>query len=244
MAKKFKDYYNKKTATLIGEKIILVKKDFDVESFAKYISKKVTGKEFLERQDVFVDAFEKFLGSNYTKNIQLFTKILGQELQTEAGMFTHGYWLWPIGRYVEKHGTKDFAISIPFIKELTKRFTGEFAIRPLLEVYSKKTVSEILKWSKDENVHVRRLASEGMRIHLPWTKKSIVCVENFSSYKKILTNLKNDESKFVQKSVGNNINDLYKSYPDKAEEIVSEWKNDSPSKATEWIIKHGRRNQK
>jgi 3-methyladenine DNA glycosylase AlkC len=56
-----------------------------------------------------------------------------------------------------------------------------------------------------------------------------------------LTNLKNDPSKFVQKSVGNNLNDLYKEFPEKADEIIKEWSEDNPSKETEWIIKHGLR---
>jgi 3-methyladenine DNA glycosylase AlkC len=62
-------------------------------------------------------------------------------------------------------------ISLNFIKELTKRFTGEYAIRPLLATKPKETIKTTVKWSKDENVHVRRLASEGVRISLPWSKK-------------------------------------------------------------------------
>ena len=71
----------------------------------------------------------------------------------------------------------------------------------------------MVKWSKDKNVHVRRLASEGVRISLPWSKKLYVVLSEFEDYKIILTNLKNDKSKFVQKSVGNNLNDLYKKFP-------------------------------
>lgn len=131
-----------------------------------------------------------------------------------------------------------------FIYELTKRFTGEFAVRPLIDKYPKEALKIILKWSKDKNVHVRRLASEGVRIRLPWAKKSLVALQEFRTYKKILTNLKSDPEKFVQKSVGNNLNDLMKEDPAKAMEIISGWRKNDPSKETLWIIKHGLRSQR
>jgi 3-methyladenine DNA glycosylase AlkC len=48
----------------------------------------------------------------------------------------------------------------------------------------------------------------------------------------------------VQKSVGNNLNDLFKEAPEKAEHIIARWKKTPPGKAREWIIRHGTRNQR
>lgn len=131
-----------------------------------------------------------------------------------------------------------------FIYELTKRFTGEFAIRPLIEKDSEKALKIVLNWSKDKNVHVRRLASEGLRIRLPWAKKSVAAVKQFKLFKQILLNLNSDKEKFVQKSVGNNLNDLMKENPQLASEIIIEWGKNKPTKATLWIIKHGSRSLK
>lgn len=245
MAKKFKDYYGVETARLLAEKISTVSNNFNEQAFILNIQKNIKGKEFLERQDVYVDAFEQYLGNNYQKNIRTFQKILGPELQTTEGMFIYGWWLWPVGRYVERHGTKNISLSLNFIYELTKRFTGEFAMRPLLAKYPKESLEYVLLWSKDENVHVRRLASECLRPKLPWATKSTVALENFKIYKKILTNLCEDNEKFVQKSVGNNLNDLMKIDASKAYEIIASWekkKNISP--ATKWIINHGLRSLK
>ena len=194
--------------------------------------------------DVFVDAFEVYLGNNYEDNIKIFENILGPELQQETGMFTEGWWLWPVGRYVERHCLENVKVSLAFIRELTTRFTGEYAIRPLLAVKTKETIKTIIKWSKDKNVHVRRLASESIRIALPWSKKLYNAVDDFENYKMILTNLKNDKSKFVQKSVGNNLNDLYKEFPEKANEIIKKWQKDNPTKETMWIVNHGLRSNK
>lgn len=241
LGKKFKDFYDVSTAQLIADKITDQRKTFNTYQFVSYVKKGIFGKELFERLDVFVDAFEQTLGNNYIKNMHLFEKILGPENEVETGMYKQGYWLWPVGRYVERHGTEDFSTSINFIHELTKRFTGEFAVRPILERYPRRTMIVMKKWSKDKNVHVRRLSSEGIRIKLPWAKKSLVCVDHFSIYKEILTNLNSDPSRYVQKSVGNNLNDLYKHSPDLALEIINEWKIENPSRETRWVINHGLR---
>ena len=244
MAKKFKDYYDAECAAILAEKIHSVLPGFKKKEFISKLKKELPAKEFLERQDAFVEAFESFLSKDYKKNISMFQMILGPELNTTNGMFIYGWWLWPVGRYVEKHGTKDFQASMDFIYELTKRFTGEFAVRPLITKYPKQSLKIIHRWSKDKNVHVRRLASEGIRIRLPWAKKSLIALQEFDSYKKILTNLKSDPEKFVRKSVGNNLNDLMKENPSKAMEIISEWQKQNPTKETLWIIKHGLRSQR
>lgn len=244
MAKKFKDYYDPEAASLLGSKIKASYSLFDVDKFVTYITDRLDDKGFLERQDLFVEALELTLKPNYNENIQIFHEILGPELETTDGMFREGWWLWPIGRYVEKHGVTDFSTSMDFIYELTKRFTGEFAIRPLIKKYPQESLFIIKKWTRDSNVHVRRLSSEGLRIRLPWSKKLLIALEEFDAYKEILSLLKSDPERFVQKSVGNNLNDLMKEDPDKAYQIIKEWQKDKMSKETEWIIKHGMRSVK
>ncbi|MCL2178714.1 MAG: DNA alkylation repair protein [Proteobacteria bacterium] len=241
---KTKDYYDTDYAKLLSQKIKVVFPEFNEKSFINHIDKNIFGKEFFGRMDIFANAFEQYLPNTYEQNIGFFEKILGEELKQETGMFSEGWWLWPVSRYVERHGTKNLRVSLEFIKELTKRFTGEYAIRPLLTNKPGETIKEVIQWSKDKNVHVRRLASEGMRIRLPWAKKLYVAIDDFENYKIILTNLKNDTSKFVQKSVGNNLNDLYKEFPEKAKEIIKEWDKENPTKETQWIIKHGLRSTK
>lgn len=241
MTKKFKDYYDLDCAVLLADKIKTVWPEFNRNNFISKLKDDLTDKEFLQRQDAFVDAFEEYLPKDYEETIAIFNQILGPELETTTGMFTTGWWLWPIGRYVERHGTKDFQISVAFIYELTKRFTGEFAIRPIMGKWPAESLAVMNEWSKDSNVHVRRLASEGLRIRLPWAKKSLVVLAYFDDYKIVLSNLKSDPERFVQKSVGNNLNDLMKESPEKAKEIISAWLEDNPTKETLWIIKHGTR---
>jgi 3-methyladenine DNA glycosylase AlkC len=215
---------------------------FDQKTFTADLLGHLDDKELFARFDLIVDAMEKSMENNYSANIQAFYNILGPELTKPEGMFNFGWWLWPIGRYVERHGNENWELSLSFLKELTKRFTGEYAIRPLLKEHPKEVMDELILWIKDENVHVRRLASEGVRIRLPWSQNIFAALNEFDRYVIILTNLKDDSEKFVQKSVGNNLNDLFRYAPDKAEYIIAEWKKTPETKARLWIVKHGTRN--
>lgn len=79
---------------------------------------------------------------------------------------------------------------------------------------------------------------------MPWSQKLNVALDEFDRYAEILTNLKDDPEKFVQKSVGNNLNDLYKEAPGLADSLIARWRTTPSTKAQDWIIKHGMRNQK
>lgn len=241
---KYKDYYDDDYILSLSQKILLVMPDFDEKNFCHSLIGRLDDKELFARIDCIVDAMQKSMTDDYSENIQAFFNILGPELEKPEGMFNLGWWLWPIGRYVERYGNEDWMLSLAFLKELTKRFTGEYAIRSLLREHPKEVMDELINWTKEENVHVRRLASEGVRIRLPWSQNLFVALDEFERYYCILTNLKDDPEKFVQKSVGNNLNDLYKYNPQKADFIINEWIKSGQSKAQNWIIKHGRRNQK
>ena len=240
---KYKEYYNDAYIQDLSAKIACVLPDFDKKYFSESLSGQLEDKELFARLDCIVDAMQQSMQEDYTNNVQAFFNMLGPELEEAKGMFSYGWWLWPIGRYVERHGNENWELSLAFLKELTKRFTGEYAIRPLLREHPAEVMDELILWTKDENVHVRRLASEGVRIHLPWSQKLLVALEEFEKYAKILTNLRNDSEKFVQKSVGNNLNDLYKEAPKKAEMLIAQWRKTKQTKAQQWIIKHGMRNQ-
>ena len=240
---KHKDHYDDRYILEFSEKMSSAQPDFDRNGFTHALTGQLDDKELFARFDCIVDAMEKSMNSDYSENIRSFFSILGPELTTSEGTLSLGWWLWPIGRYVERNGNENWELSLAFLKELTKRFTGEYAIRTLLKEHAKEVMDELIKWTTDENVHVRRLASEGIRIRLPWSQKLMVAIDEFERYQTILTKLKDDPEKFVQKSVGNNINDLFKESPEKARFIIAQWEKTPPSKAREWIVKHGMRKQ-
>lgn len=238
-----KDYYNEQFAEMLADKIKELYPPFDKECFVSYIASQIADLEYTWRMKVFVGAFDRYLPS-YSDTLQIFSKMLGPELSSFSAMYSDGAWLAPVGKYVEAHCGEEpecFEQSVAFIRELTKRYTGEFAMRPLIRAFPERTMAVLLEWSKSENAYVRRCASECMRVRLPWAKTLTDAVERFDDYVKILDNLYHDENPYVQRSVGNNLNDLYKYNKEKAQSIVERWQADTPSQATLKIIRHGTR---
>ncbi len=63
--------------------------------------------------------YQRLPSLSYQDSLKVFEKILGPELEGGLGMFSEGYWLWPIGKYVELYvGIQEFELSAAFIKEL------------------------------------------------------------------------------------------------------------------------------
>ena len=244
MAKKLKEYYDILYLEDLSNKLMAVTDCFDRKKFFELTKDKIDELEFNARQELIAHALKASFDTEYPFVLSVFRQILGKELRGNSGAFSEGWWLWPIGKYVELYGEEYFEESIAFSKELTKRFTSEYCMRPLIKKYPIKSLEMLKEWSQDEHERVRRLSSECLRIRLPWSKKLYTALDYFEDYFEILDHLKNDPDKYIQKSVANNLNDLYKEAPDRFEWILSKWKSESPSKECEWIMKHGSRNVK
>lgn len=242
MAKKLKDWYDGKYLEDMARKLQEVSDDFDHDRFLTLSRDKIEDLTFGQRQLLIARAIKESLPLSYRESLDVFYQLLGPELPDNEGNFTQGYRLWPIGKFVEEYGQADVAASVTFSKELTKRFTGEYCMRPLIEKNPDQVIPVIKEWSLNPNMRVRRLASECMRIYLPWGKKMTTALDFFDDYKEILSNLRHDQDKYVQKSVANNLNDLYKVSPDHFYQIIEAWEKEGLSDASRWIIKHGSRN--
>ena len=148
----------------------------------------------------------------------------------------------PMAYIIEQYGLDHFDESIFLIKEITMRFTSEFAIRNLMFEKTDETLVVLEDWAKSDNEHLRRLASEGSRTRLPWGRKLHNLINEPRKTRNILETLKADPSRYVQTSVANHLNDISKDHPDYFYEIVTDWsKKKHPS--TQWIIKHALRNE-
>ncbi len=240
--KKLKLWFDKDLAILLAKKIILIEPQFNSKRFIKKIDKEVQSLELKDRVEVIADQLFIELGDDYKKTVDVLIQTLGPENEEETGMFTNFYWIMPFAKLVEKYGLDDFNLSMKAIKEITKRNTGEYTIRPYLEHKNKQTLKVMLKWAKDKNRHVRRLASEGVRPRLPWAKKLDIYIDDPSPIIPILSLLKDDSSKYVQKSVANCLNDILKDNFEIGKQIIEEWNIDNCSKERKWIIKHALRN--
>ncbi len=233
-------YFGDNLAELLSEKIKLVYKDFDSKTYIENIREKCVNLGYTKRIELHAEELKQLLPSAYAESVKILMQILGEENPNETGMFKEFYWIMPVGKFVEKYGLDNFDISIKAIAEITKRNTGEYAIRPFIRKYPEKTVKIMLEWSKSDNFHLRRLASEGLRPKLPWATKLDTFIESPKPVFQILKNLMEDDIKFVKKSVANNLTDYLKVNKTEAVKFIKQYQS-SENKNTQWIIKYATR---
>ena len=237
---KITDCFGVNLAQLLSEKIREEESEFPADKFIAFVQQSYSDKSYTQRVELIADALHLCLPSDYSKSVKILVGIMGDENPKETGMFTDFYWLMPIGKFIEKYGLDNFDISIKAIEELTKRNTGEYAIRPYLRKYPIETVEQMKIWAQSENFHLRRLSAEGIRPKLPWASKLDIFIDNPKPAFEILDMLKTEQVKFVMKSVANNITDYLKVNPDAAFTLIREWEK-SNNKHTQWIIKYATR---
>ena len=240
---KLTEYFGVNLAQLLADKICKVKKDFPADKFIEIVKRSYRDKTLTQRVELIADALHVCLPGDYKKSVKILVNIMGNENLKETGMFTDFYWLMPIGKFIEKYGLEHFDISMKAIEELTKRNTGEYAVRPYINKYPAKTIRQMKIWAKSENFHLRRLASEGLRPKLPWASKLELFIDNPKPVFEILNILKTEQVKFVMKSTANNLADYIKVNPKAAHALLKDWKKNN-NKNTQWIIEHATRKLK
>jgi 3-methyladenine DNA glycosylase AlkC len=234
------DLFGVNLAILLAGKISKVHKGFDENLFIRTVKKQAVDRTLTQRVEIIADQLRLQLPASYPKSISLLQKIMGPENQQETGMFTNFYWLMPVGKFIEKYGLNHYDISVKAISELTKRNTGEYAIRPYVTAYPKECLKQMKTWACAENFHLRRLASEGLRPKLPWATKLDLYIDKPEPVFAVLSMLKKDPVKFVQRSVANHLTDYIKVNPAPTFELIKKWKGNAHEN-TEWIIRHATR---
>ena len=171
----------------------------------------------------------KYLPKDYKEAINIIDKVIVKY---------KGFACFSFPDFVEIYGQdkKNLDISISALGRFTEYMSSEFAVRPFIINYEDKMMNQMYEWSKSENENLRRLSSEGCRPALPWGQALFKYKKDPSPILPILEELKNDESLFVRKSVGNNLNDISKTHPDLVIKIAKDWYG--KSKHTDWIVKH------
>lgn len=234
------DKFGANLAELLAEKIISVYPAFDSKHFIKDTDRETTGKTYTQRVIVIAELLKRHLPENYEESLAILMQILGEENPNQTGMFTHYYWMLPIAKFVELFGVEHFDLSINAIAEITKRNTGEYAIRPYIRKHPEKTLQVMKTWAVSDNFHLRRLASEGLRPKLPWATKLDTFNDNPEPVLEILELLKEDDILFVKKSVANHLTDWIKVNPKAVMPMIERLKL-SDNKHTQWIVKRATR---
>jgi 3-methyladenine DNA glycosylase AlkC len=236
-----KVHFGMPLAQKLGESVEAVYPAFPKARFLKAVAARVEPLELKGRVALIAEVLRSTLPGDYRVALRILLSTLGPELSNSEGMFNHGYHLMPVAKFVEDFGLDHFGTSMAAMVEITKRHTAEYAIRPYLERHPQRVLKLLRKWALDDNQNVRRLVSEGTRSRLPWATRLKVFADDATPVVALLDLLKNDPSRFVQKSVANNLNDISKDHPKLAVQIAQRWLRESPCASTEWIVTQGLR---
>ena len=225
----FKEFINGSVITTLGHIFQRVSVGFDEEKFAALAGKSLKQLELKERVLQVRDALDATLSQNFDRRCEVLLASLhpSQDTDRDGVKFSKtgvsGFAIWPLTELVAHCGLDHPEQSLAVLKEMTKRFSSEFAVRPFLIEHEAISLRVFSEWTRDENRHVRRLASEGSRPRLPWGLRLHSFVNDPSRLFPLLTALKDDPEEYVRRSVANSLNDIAKDHADRVVSIAGEW---------------------
>ena len=246
MAEKFSlknELFNPKKVNQIASEIKAVYADFEQEKFEKEVTEKFPELELKERIAHIRDMFAKYLLSDYVEATNILLQSLPNELDPSLNDDDFGEFIYsPYSDFVVTFGCTEehLDFSLQALREMTKRFSVEYAIRDFINEFPQETFDMLEACSLSENYHERRLASEGCRPKLPWGKKLN------TSYEKpifLLDNLYADKTRFVTRSVANHLNDIAKVDAGLVIETLKCWKDSKKQEEKEmgFMLSHSLR---
>lgn len=235
--KAFKHLFNDRLLQQLAELICLEYPEFNAKALHD-LAHEFTELEMKARVHAIRDVLIKELPSDYPAALNIIVAVLKQnKLQ--------GFAIWPFAEFIQSQGLAHPKISLNALKLLTTYFTSEWAIRPFIKQHPDETMRFLVQCASDNNVHVRRFASEGTRPRLPWGEQLQAFIQNPIATRPILEALKFDDELYVRKSVANHLNDISKDHPEYVTQLLNEWKQCTSTAQEQqyitWIIKQALR---
>jgi 3-methyladenine DNA glycosylase AlkC len=224
-----KEMFNHAYYQSLGSAVKEVHPSFNIKSFLKDALMDLSARSLNERMRHTAHTLQHYLPDDYRKSISI--------LMDTVTSMPVGYTALVFPEFVSLFGKDNYKQSIDALKYFTRFGSSEFAIRTFLKLDLNKTLTNMYKWSEDDNVQVRRLSSEGSRPRLPWSFKIDEIIQHPELTKPILENLNSDNELYVRKSVANHLNDQTKDSPDYVTQLVKSWDRTHPH--TAWIVKRG-----
>lgn len=240
MADALKNQYGPEVPAVLSEKIGAVWPAFDHDRFLELALADYDTLELMDRGRHMAAALQQVLPADYGKAIDIILASLDSPLNDDRSFAMGAFFYLPHTCFVAAFGLDDFDTSMRAMYQLTRRFTAEFCIRPFLERYPQQTLQQLAQWANDDNLHVRRLVSEGTRPRLPWAPRLPAFIADPAPVLALLEQLRDDPELYVRRSVANNLNDIGKDHPAILNQVAAAWMIDA-SEQRQWLIRHALR---
>lgn len=235
--------FNAEKVRLLSDGIRKNHQSFNRAVFERTVLDAFPNLELKQRIDWIVTVLEAHLPDDFSKAARILETSLPAELDPTKTDDDFGQFIWVVpSEYAARHGCskKHLKRSLGLLKEGTKRFSSEFAIRPFLNAFPEQTLRFIHDCTGDENYHVRRLASEGIRPLLPWAQRVQL---DSAQILDVLERLYADRTRYVTRSVSNCLNDVSKSDPSSVLKALRRWRSSGLQDKAEmdWMTRHALR---
>lgn len=226
-----KEAFSPENTRRIGRVAARVWSGFCMERYEEGLDEVLGPLALKQRVGVVADRLEKELPTPPERLFEVLVAMLdgedGSGAEADASGL-RGFAVWPLTALVARHGHGVLTSAFAALREMTIRFTAEFAVQSFLQAHPQQTLAQMMRWAEDPNPHVRRLASEGCRPRLPWgVRMPTMEVPPYPTLA-VLERLYRDESDYVRLSVANHLNDLSKAAPGLVLDIVRRWLAEAP----------------
>ncbi len=223
-----KNWFGPELYRRLAAVLALISRKFDEQRFLGLTLDGLEQRQLMARLQQTALAFEESTPGTYSAKLDVLRKL--------APRIGHEFIAIFLSDFVRQFGRYDFDASMAALRDFTRYGSAEFAIRPFIVDDQERTLSVMLKWTRDGDERVRRLASEGCRPRLPWGLRLASLVRDPAPLEAILHALRADSALFVRKSVANNLNDITRDHPAWVLDRLKSW--DLGHVNTAWIAKH------
>ncbi|CAA6817391.1 MAG: DNA alkylation repair enzyme [uncultured Sulfurovum sp.] len=246
MAEKFSlkdELFNAQKVHQIASEIKKVSPSFEQKKFEEEVLIKFDELELKERIVHIRQMLARYLPVNYIDATTILLQALPLELNPHKTDNDFGEFIYaPYSDFVMTFGCtrEHIDFSLKALREMTKRFSVEFAIRDFINTFPEESFEMLEACALSKNYHERRLASEGARPKLPWAKKLAIHHERPI---KLLDKLYMDKTRYVTRSVANHLNDIAKIDASLVIKTLKRWKHtkEQNDKEMDFILSHSLR---
>ena len=226
-----KEIFNRSRIEHVADVLVSVYPNVDRDRFATLCAHDLDRLSLMQRLRQMTESLHTVLPDDYPAALAILEKM--------APRINSKFVTLVLPDYVGQYGLHDFDLSMAYLKVFTSYGSSEYGIRPFLRADLLRALAIMQTWTRDDDEHARRLASEGCRPRLPWSFHLYALQADPEPVRAILDGLKQDPSLYVRKSVANHLNDITKTHPDWVIALLSEWPLDHPRSA--WIARHALR---
>lgn len=236
---KLKELYNEKRVRAFAATIARANPRFAEKEFLRMVLPLIAALEMKDRVRLLSRALRDHLPGKMSIVLPGLLRSLRSQ-KNPRGLT--GFLAWPLNQFVEDYALEEPSLALAALAKITEEMSAEFAIRPFLRDHRKLVFSQLNDWVNSENVHLRRLVSEGTRPRLPWGQRLRDFQADPTICLPLLKKLRHDPALYVRKSVANHLNDIAKDHPAQLVAELTAWREECGADPhMQWIIRHALR---